>query len=116
MGHELEARASWGNIKMKKKVNIFGLFIVFTIILVITFVPFPNTNSNIEGKYQYCRYRLSVYRFWYIESEGEGYDNSDSDTYIGSIVLEKKIGGPLEYFGLRKIKYDTVKKEEYGNQ
>ena len=97
------------NTKMKNKLNIFGLFIMFTIILAIIFVPFPNTNSNVEGKYQYCRYRLSVYTFWYIESEGEGYDNSASDTFIGSIILEKKIGGPLEYFGLKEIKKDSIK-------
>ena len=45
--------------------------------------------------------------FYRIESEGEGYNPSDSDTYFGSIILQKKIGGPLEYFGLKKIKKST---------
>ena len=86
---------------MKKKIKYF-VFITTILILTILFIPFTNVPYNSEGKYQYCRYRLSVYEFWYIESEGEGYGKSD--TYIGNIILKKKIGGPLEYFGIKKIK------------
>ena len=89
---------------MKKKIIIISV----VILLIILFFPFTNVDHNTEGEFQYCRYRLAVYKFWYIESEGEGYDESDSDTFIGNIILEEKIGGPLEYFGLKEIKKDSI--------
>ena len=70
--------------------------------IIIYFFPFPNVSHNEEGKYQYCRYRLAVYEFHYIEAEGEGYGKSD--TFIGKIILKKKVGGFFEYFGIKKIK------------
>lgn len=51
---------------------------------------------------------MAVYEFCYIEAEGEGY--GESDTYIGNIDLTKKIGGPLEYFGFKRIEKPTIRK------
>lgn len=92
---------------MNKKIKYVALFLSLITFLIVWFIPFTNVPSNREGEYRYCRYRLAVYEFYRIESEGEGYNPSDSDTYFGSIILEKKIGGPLEYFGLKKIKKST---------
>lgn len=87
---------------MKRKILRILTSIIAVILLVIFFVPFPNVSHNTEGKFQYCRYRLAVYKFSYIEAEGEGYGKSD--TYIHGINFREKIGGPLEYFGLKEIK------------
>lgn len=94
---------------MKRKYKIIFLFLGLIIIFIILCVPFTNVRGNKPGEYQYCRYRLAVYEFWYIEAEGEGYPE-ESDTFIGKIILEKKIGGPLEYFGLKDIQKPTPKK------
>lgn len=64
--------------------------------------------SKIDEYNYNCKYRLRVYNCRPIESEGEGYDYSDSDTFFFSIILDEKIGGPLEYFGLKKIEKDTL--------
>ena len=92
---------------MNKKTKVIILLLSIIAFGVIWFIPFTNANQNKEGEYQYCRYRFAVYEFYRIESEGEGYNPSDSDTYFGSIILQKKIGGLLEYFGLKKIKEST---------
>jgi hypothetical protein len=83
-------------MKTKSKIIIALILIIF----VIYFVPFTSVNQN-TVEYQYCRYRLAVYEFWYIESEGEG--EGTSDVFGCSIRFVKKIGGPLEYFGFREI-------------
>lgn len=52
---------------------------------------------------------LGVYKvFW---DETDLYDeHSDDEISFFNIKLYKKIRGPLEYFGFREIKNDTVKK------
>ena len=92
---------------MNKKTKLIILLLSLITLIIIWFVPFTSVSQNTEGEYQYCRYRFAVYEYYRIESEGEGYDPADSDTFFGTIILEKKIGGPLEYFGLKKIKKPT---------
>ncbi|MFN7674990.1 hypothetical protein [Flavobacterium sp.] len=92
---------------MRRKLKIFVYVTIFIVVFVIMFVPFVNTSDEYHI---YCRYRLAVYVCWPIDSEGEGYNESDSDTFIGNIILEEKIGGPLEYFGLKEIKKDSINK------
>jgi len=72
-------------------------------LFIIWFIPFTNFKANSAFQYQYCRYRLAVYECRRIESEGEGYNQYDSDTYFSNLILGKKIGGPLEYLGIKKI-------------
>lgn len=72
------------------------------VLVIIFFVPFPNVSHNTEGAKQYCYYRLAVYKFYYIEAEGEGY--GESETVLYNIDLTEKVGGPLEYFGLKRVK------------
>lgn len=86
---------------MFKRKKSLILILIFSSILIIFFIPFTNVSSNQEGAYQYCRYRFAVYEFYYIEAEGEGY--GPSDIFLFNITLGKKIGGPLEYLGLKKI-------------
>lgn len=87
-----------------KKTGYYSIAACIAISLaVIGFVPFTNHSSNKEGEQMYCRYRLNVYTCRYIESEGEGNHSTESDTFFGNLILEKKIGGPMEYFGLRRI-------------
>lgn len=84
---------------MKKTTKkIFIIFLLLSI-FVIYFVPFTNVSYNKEGEFQYCRYRLAVYEFSFYESDVSPH----SDTYIGKIIFKKKIGGILEYFGVKKI-------------
>jgi uncharacterized protein (DUF736 family) len=103
-----------GNLKenfkflMNKNIYYSISFLTLVISLVILLVPFTSVSSNNPGEFRYCRYRLSVYEFWHIESDGEGY--VESDTYFGKIKLERKIGGPLEYFGLKEIEDGKVEK------
>lgn len=88
-------------IKMKRKINYIIVPVILLFFMIFWFIPFTNVSHNVEGKFQYCRYRFAVYEFHYIESEGEG--ENLSDTYIGKIKFEKKIGGILEYLGLKQI-------------
>jgi hypothetical protein len=90
---------------MSKKIKILSLFLSLLAFLVIWFIPITNVSWNKEGEYQYCRYRFAVYKFWYIEADGEG--NGKSDTYFGKIQLGEKIGGMLEYFGIQKIETNS---------
>ena len=92
---------------MKKKIILIITFIVLLNFIILWFVPLTNVSHNAEGKFQYFRYRFAVYEFKYIESEGEG--ENISDTYFGNIKFEKKIGGILEYFRLKKIKNNNTK-------
>jgi len=92
-------------VKKKFKYLIVSFIVISS--FTVWFVPFTNFKYNSGDQYQYCRYRLAVYECWRIESEGEGYDSSDSDVYFGALILEKKIGGPLEYFGIKKIKQEN---------
>lgn len=93
---------------MKKKVKLIILSLCSITFLIVWFIPFTNADYNKKGEYRYCRYRMAVYEFCYIEAEGEGY--GESDTYIGNIDLTKKIGGPLEYFGFKRIEKPTIRK------
>ena len=83
---------------MKRKIRYFVLLLLLTF-LVIWFIPFTNGSSNAEGEFKYCRYRLAVYEFYYYDSDVSPH----SDTYIGKIIFTKKIGGSLEYFGIKKV-------------
>ena len=69
--------------------------------LIVYFVPFTTLRKNSPRLEGICKYRFAVYEFYFIEAEGEGY--GPSDVLFFQIVLTKKIGGPLEYFGLMKI-------------
>lgn len=87
----------------KKIVTYVSLFILISF-AIIWFVPFSYTAK--DGN-EYCRYQFAVYSCTSIESEGEGYGTSD--TYIRSFILEEKVGGSLEYFGLKEIKNNNSK-------
>lgn len=87
---------------VKKKIITYVLLFILTSLVTIWFIPFSYTTK--DGN-EYCRYQFAVYSCMRIESEGEGYGSSD--TYFGSLILEKKVGGILEYFGLKEIKSDT---------
>ena len=87
---------------MKKKIKILALCSIFIFSFVIMFFPFVNV--NVKNEY-YCKYRLSVYKCWVCDSEGEG---CYSDFFYLNVQLGKKIGGPLEYFGLKEIKKDSI--------
>ena len=89
---------------MKKKIKILALSSIFVFLFVIIFFPFVIVKSKYE---YYCKYRLSVYKCWICDSDGEG---CYSDFFYFNIELGEKIGGPLEYFGLKKIEKDTKKK------
>lgn len=83
-----------------KNIKIIIIIMMFLSFLTIYFVPFTNVNNDREGEFRYCRYRLAVYEFYFYGSD----ESPRSDTYIGNIIFTKKIGGPLEYFGLKEIK------------
>jgi hypothetical protein len=89
---------------MKKKIRTFVITIIFLIFLVITFIPFVDSTDDFH---YYCRYRFAVYECWICDSEGEG---CYSDFFFFNVELGEKIGGPLEYFELKEIKNDTIKK------
>lgn len=86
----------------KKKLLICFIVLILTSFGIIWFIPFTYTTK--DGN-DYCRYRFAIYSCMRIESEGEGY--GPSDTYFGSLILEKKVGGMLEYFGLKEIEKDN---------
>ena len=88
---------------MKTKIRTLVITIVFLIFLIITFIPVVDTTNSSD---YYCRYRFAVYECWICDSEGEG---CYSDFFFLNIELGKKIGGPLEYFGLKEIKKDSIK-------
>ncbi len=90
------------NISMKKVIII----IIVLCLLIICFIPFSFYDK--DGQRQYCRYRLGVYEaFW---DETDLYDPHSSDyIFFFNIKLNNKIGGPLEYFGLKEIENDTIK-------
>jgi hypothetical protein len=92
-------------INYRRKIKSFIIVTILMVVFVIMFVPFVNSSDEYNI---YCRYRFAVYVCWPIDSDGEGYDESDSDTFIGNIILKEKIGGPLEYFGLKKINKDSI--------
>lgn len=81
--------------------------------LIVFFVPFTSLRKKSPRLEGICKYRFAVYEFYFIEAEGEGYGNSDVPFF--QIALKKKIGGPLEYFGLKKFdgydEWDSNQKE-----
>jgi hypothetical protein len=89
------------NIKIKNIVGLFSVNILTISVLIMFFIPFTNVNHNTENSKQYCKYRFAVYEFSFIESEGES--ERKSDIAFFQIHLGTKVGGILEYFGLKKI-------------
>ena len=87
---------------MKKEVRLFLISIILLIFFVIFFIPFVNSTDDFH---HYCRYRFAVYECSICDSEGEG---CYSDFFFFNVELGKKIGGPLEYFGLKEIKKDSI--------
>lgn len=67
------------------------------------FIPFVNLTDELN---HFCRYRFAIYECWICESEGEG---CTSDFYLFNVELSEKIGGPLEYFGIKEIEKDSIK-------
>lgn len=88
-------------VTKSKIINCFLAGVVFLVFVIIIFVPFTNACNNIKDEKQFCKYQLAVYEFSFIESEGEG--EPKSDTYIGNIILHKKVGGVLQYLGIEKL-------------
>lgn len=92
---------------MRKKIKIFIIIAILFFVFVIMFIPFCFYDQ--DGQRQYCKYRLGVYSaFW---DETDLYDeHSEDDIFFFNIELNDKIGGPLEYFGLKEIKKDSINK------
>lgn len=92
---------------MRKKIKIFIIIAILFFVLVIMFIPFCFYDKNSQT--QYCKYRLGVYSaFW---DETDIYEeHSEDDIFFFNIILYDKIGGPLEYFGLKEIKKDSTNK------
>jgi hypothetical protein len=89
------------NRKYKSKFlsRLIGITLLLAF-LIFFFVPFTTHRKNSLRLEGICKYRFAVYEFYFIEAEGEGYE---SNVLFFQIFLTKKIGGPLEYFGLKKI-------------
>lgn len=88
---------------MKKEVRLFLISIILLIFFVIFFILFVNSTDELN---HFCRYRFAIYECWICESEGEG---CTSDFSLFNVELGEKIGGPLEYLGIKEIEKDSIK-------
>jgi hypothetical protein len=89
---------------MRKKIKIFIIIAILFFVFVIMFIPFVNSTDELN---HFCRYRFAIYECWICESEGEG---CTSGFYLFNVELGEKIGGPLEYFGIKEIKKNSFNK------
>ena len=91
---------------MRKKIKFFIIIIILFFLLLIMFFPFCFYDE--DGQRQYCKYRLGVYTAFWDETDIHE-EHSDDHIFFFNIKLNDKIGGPLEYFGIKEIKKDSIK-------